>query len=177
MKSEDSQVKSGSLFSERTGNAPPAQLVRLTPAVYAAILAHGEETYPDECCGALLGHFSPEGWRIEAAVRAGNARADSAHNRYQIAPDDLVKIEREARRMHLEIAGFYHSHPDHPAHWSPTDLEEAHWLGCCHVITRVVQGKATETNAFLLNGLSEEDKRFEAQTIQVDDERIGPDRK
>ena len=99
MKSEDSQVKSGSLFSERTGNAPPAQLVRLTPAVYAAILAHGEETYPDECCGALLGHFSPEGWRIEAAVRAGNARADSAHNRYQIAPDDLVKIEREARRM------------------------------------------------------------------------------
>jgi proteasome lid subunit RPN8/RPN11 len=176
MKSEDSQAKPGSSFSEHIGERPLARLLRLTPAVYAAIRAHGEETYPDECCGALLGHSTPEGWRIEAAVRVGNARADSAHNRYQIAPADLVKIEREARRLGLEIAGFYHSHPDHPAHWSPTDLEEAHWLGCCHVITCVAQGKATETNSFLLNGLSEEDKRFDPLVIQVDDKSIGPDR-
>ena len=96
-------------------------------------------------------------------------RTDSAHNRYQIAPAELVKIEREARRRGLDIAGFYHSHPDHPAQWSPTDFEEAHWIGCCYVITAVTQGKATVTNSFFLAGAREEDKRFEQQTIEVTD--------
>jgi proteasome lid subunit RPN8/RPN11 len=144
---------------------------------YDAIRAHGEETYPHECCGALLGRFSPkdatgndpDGWVVEAAVRAGNTRTDSAHNRYQIAPAELVKIEREARKRGLDIAGFYHSHPDHPAQWSPTDFEEAHWIGCCYVITAVTQGKATMTNSFFLAGSREEDKRFEQQTIQITD--------
>jgi proteasome lid subunit RPN8/RPN11 len=104
-----------------------------------------------------------------AAVRAGNIRTDSAHNRYQIAPVELVKVEREARRQGLEIAGFYHSHPDHPAQWSLTDLEEAHWLGCSYVITAVARGKATETNSFLLTGNTEEDKRFEPQAVEVID--------
>ena len=148
-------------------------VLRLTGALYDEIRAHGEETYPHECCGALLGKSTTDGWQIEAAVRAGNTRTDSAHNRYQIAPDDLVKIEREARRMHLEIAGFYHSHPDHPAQWSATDFAEAHWLGSSYVITSVAEGKATVTNSFLLAGASEEEKRFEQETIQVDDEIIG----
>jgi proteasome lid subunit RPN8/RPN11 len=146
----------------------------LPRSVYDAVRAHGEQTYPHECCGALLGRFSPadearneSGWLVEAAVPAGNTRTDSAHNRYQIAPVELVRIEREARGRGLDIAGFYHSHPDHPAQWSPTDFAEAHWLGCCYVITSVIQGSATTTNAFLLAGLTEEDKRFEQQTIQV----------
>jgi proteasome lid subunit RPN8/RPN11 len=78
-----------------------------------------------------------------------------------------VKIERDARRQGLGIAGFYHSHPDHPAQWSSTDLAEAHWLGCSYVITAVAQGKATVTNSFQLAGASEEDKRFEPETILV----------
>jgi hypothetical protein len=65
------------------------------------------------------GPLTAEGWQVEAAVKAGNTRTDSAHNRYQIAPIELVKIERDARRQGLGIAGFYHSHPDHPAQWSP----------------------------------------------------------
>jgi proteasome lid subunit RPN8/RPN11 len=149
--------------------------LRLPGSIYEAIRAHGEETYPHECCGALLGRFVAAdpaasdacGWVVEAAVRAGNTRTDSAHNRYQIAPIELVKIEREARGRGLDIAGFYHSHPDHPAQWSPTDFEEAHWLGCCYVITAVAQGKAAVTNSFFLAGEREEEKRFEQQTIEV----------
>ena len=87
----------------------------------------------------------------------------------------MVRIEFDARRQGLDIAGFYHSHPDHPAQWSATDLEDAHWLGCCYVITSVAQGKATVTNAFLLAGTVEEDKHFEPQTILVDELGIGPD--
>jgi len=149
-------------------------VLRLTRSIYNAIRAHGEETYPYECCGALIGKPTPEGWQVEAAVRAGNTRTDSAHNRYSIAPVELVRIEREARKQGLGIAGFYHSHPDHHAHWSLTDLSEAHWLGCCYVITSVAQGKATVTNSFVLAGAGEEDKRFEQDTIVVDGEGIGP---
>jgi proteasome lid subunit RPN8/RPN11 len=144
--------------------------LRMPLAVYAEMRLHGEQTYPHECCGVLLGHPAPEGWRVESAVRAGNTRTDSAHNRYQISPLELVRIEREARRQGLEIAGFYHSHPDHPAQWSPTDFAEAHWIGCSYVITQVAHGKAAVTNAFLLAGTTEEEKRFDPQAIAIDDD-------
>ena len=138
-------------------------------AVYDSIRAHGEETYPDECCGALLGDSTPEGWRIEGAVRAGNTRSDSARNRYNIAPLELVRIERDARRQGLDIAGFYHSHPDHPAQWSAADFEEAHWVGCCYLITEVAHGKAAATNSFLLTGSTEEEKQFVHEPILLED--------
>jgi len=136
--------------------------------MYEAIRAHGEETYPHECCGALLGRHGEDGWQVVDAIKAGNTRTDSAHNRYNIAPIELVRIQRSAREKGLEIAGFYHSHPDHPAQWSPTDFAEAHWLGCSYVITSVAKGKATVTNSFLLAGKTEEDKRFEQETIHVE---------
>jgi proteasome lid subunit RPN8/RPN11 len=143
--------------------------LHLSKSVFDAIQAHGEETYPHECCGVLLGQPSAEGWRVEVAVRAGNTRTDSAHNRYHIAPIELVKIQREAARQGLDIAGFYHSHPDHPAQWSPTDFAEAHWIGCSYVITEVARGKAAVTNSFLLAGTTEDDKRFENETIELED--------
>lgn len=141
----------------------------MTRAVYGSIRAHGEETYPHECCGALIGESTPEGWRVTGAMRAGNTRTDSAHNRYSIAPLELVQIEREARRQRLEIAGFYHSHPDHPAQWSATDFAEAHWLGCVYLITEVAQGKVSVTNSFLLAGATEEEKQFVQESILLED--------
>ncbi len=156
----DAQASAGS--SEAT-----TPLLRLPRAVFQDLRAHGEETWPRECCGALLGKPGPEGWRIEALVRATNARIDFA--RYEIAPAELVGIAQEARSRGLEIAGFYHSHPDHPAQWSATDLAEAHWLGASYVITEVAKGKAAATRAWLLTGTSEEDKRFEAQEIRIED--------
>lgn len=142
-------------------------ILQLKTELYQAIRAHGEETYPHECCGALLGKPGEQGWVVADAVRAGNTRTDSAHNRYHIAPIELVRIQHSAREKGLEIAGFYHSHPDHPAQWSQTDFAEAHWLGCSYVITAVTKGKATVTNSFLLAGTTEEDKRFEQETIRV----------
>ena len=143
--------------------------LRLPQAVYDQVRAHGQQTYPHECCGALLGLPTPGGWQVHSAIAAGNTRTDSAHNRYHIAPLELVRIEREARRQGLDIAGFYHSHPDNPAQWSNTDFAEAHWLGCSYVITEVAHGKAAVTNSFLLAGVTEEDKWFELQTIVVEE--------
>jgi proteasome lid subunit RPN8/RPN11 len=138
---------------------------------YDAMRAHGEETYPHECCGVLLGQ-SAEGTNgvengVEEVVRAANTRSDAAHNRYNISPVELIRIQRQARERGRDIVGFYHSHPDHPAQWSRTDFAEAHWIGCSYVITSVQSGRAEATNAFLLAGTSEENKQFEDQQISI----------
>ncbi len=79
-----------------------------------------------------------------------------------------MRIQRQGRDRGLDIVGFYHSHPDHPARWSQTDLAEAHWIGCSYVIISVEQGKAAQTNSFLLTGSVEEDKRFVDEEIRVE---------
>jgi proteasome lid subunit RPN8/RPN11 len=142
-------------------------MLKLNEQTYDAVRRHGEETYPHECCGVLLGRSLDDVNVVEDAIRAGNTRTDSAHNRYHIAPHELVKIQREGRKRGLDIVGFYHSHPDHPAQWSQTDFAEAHWLGCSYVITAVEKGVAEQTNSFLLTGTSEDDKSFVNQTVEV----------
>jgi proteasome lid subunit RPN8/RPN11 len=135
---------------------------------YDAIRHHGEETYPNECCGVLLGRFEDDGTRVvTSTARCGNTRTDSAHNRYNIDPRELVKIQREGRERGEDIVGFYHSHPDHPARWSKTDFAEAHWLGCSYVITSVEKGKAVITNSFELAGSDENDKQLLDETVKV----------
>jgi len=143
-------------------------MLHLSYSDYAALRAHGEETYPHECCGVLLGNSVPDGNHVRQIVRAGNTRTDRAHDRYNIAPEELIRIQRRARTLGLDIVGFYHSHPDCPAQWSQTDFAEAHWVGCSYVITRVDQGKAADTNSFLLTGTSEEDKNFLDEPIEIE---------
>ena len=141
----------------------------LNSQLYDQLRRHGEETYPHECCGVLLGRTEDGQKQVHEIVRCGNTRTDSPHNRYNIDPQELVRISRQARERELDILGFYHSHPDHPAHWSRTDLEEAHWLGCSYVITQVAHGQATETNSFVLLGEDEEQKRFEDEPLTISD--------
>ncbi|SEF99253.1 Proteasome lid subunit RPN8/RPN11, contains Jab1/MPN metalloenzyme (JAMM) motif [Bryocella elongata] len=152
--------------------------LHIPQSLYDQLRAHGEETYPNECCGIMLGKASAhsetgedESLSVQQLIRAGNTRTDSAHNRYHIAPQELLKAQREARNAGLDIVGFYHSHPDHPAQWSITDFNEAHWFGCAYVITSVdgdkTTGTAQITNSFLLTGSTEEDKTFASQSIEV----------
>ena len=143
-------------------------MLRISRIDYEALRRHGEETYPQECCGVLLGRFQDDGTRlVTSTARCGNTRTDSAHNRYNIDPRELVRIQRVGRERGEDIVGFYHSHPDHPAQWSPTDFAEAHWIGCSYVITSVEKGKAAITNSFELAGSDESDKRFVEEQIEV----------
>jgi proteasome lid subunit RPN8/RPN11 len=143
-------------------------MLKLSRSDYHGLRQHGEETYPHECCGVLLGRFGDDGTRVvTSTARAGNTRTDSARNRYNIDPRELIRIQREGRERNEDIVGFYHSHPDHPAQWSSTDLAEAHWFGCSYVITGVEQGKAAITNAFELMGSDEADKRLVDETVVV----------
>ena len=132
------------------------------------IRRHGEDTYPYECCGVLLGVMDGETREVRTTVRCGNTRIDSPRNRYNIDPRELVRVQREARERELDIIGFYHSHPDHPARWSPTDFQEAHWIGCSYVITSVDKGTAMLTNSFALTGTTEDDKALVDEAVVVE---------
>ena len=143
-------------------------MLKLASKDYEALRKHGEETYPHECCGVLLGRFDDDGSRIvTSTARCGNTRTDSPQNRYNIDPRELVRIQREGRERGEDIVGFYHSHPDHPARWSPTDFAEAHWIGCSYVITSVDKGKAAITNSFELSGSDESNKQLVDEKIEV----------
>jgi proteasome lid subunit RPN8/RPN11 len=142
-------------------------MLKISQSDVLSLRQHGEQTYPHECCGVLLGRFEDDGARtVTRVVRCGNTRDDSPHNRYQIDPRELVRIQREGRERGEDIVGFYHSHPDHPPQWSSTDLAEAHWFGCSYVITSVEKGRAAVTNSFMLEGNDETDKRLMNEVIE-----------
>jgi proteasome lid subunit RPN8/RPN11 len=116
----------------------------------------------------LLWKFNDDGSKTVARIaRCGNTRNDSPQNRYNIDPKELIRIQREGRERGEDIVGFYHSHPDHPAQWSSTDLAEAHWFGCSYVITSVEKGTAVITNSFELVGMDEADKKLLAERADV----------
>jgi proteasome lid subunit RPN8/RPN11 len=143
--------------------------LRIARTVSTVIHSHGEHTYPHECCGILLGRNAHESLCIVASAEARNLRTDSLQNRYLISPAELIRIQHNAELQNFCVAGFYHSHPNHPAYWSSVDFERAYWLGHYYLITSIGRGKAGETRAFLLTGTCEEDKRFEEQRIEIFD--------
>jgi proteasome lid subunit RPN8/RPN11 len=141
--------------------------LRIQKTLFEQLRQHGEETYPHECCGVLVGEFGESDDRaVVSVVKCGNTRTDSPQNRYLISPAELVRIQREAALAGRNIVGFYHSHPDCAARASSTDLAEAHWTGCSYVITSVENRKAGVTNSFLLRG-SEEAKHFDDELIEL----------
>lgn len=143
-------------------------MLKISTSDYQAIRRHGEETYPSECCGILLGSFETETRIVRSVIACENTCTLSPQSRYDIDPRELIRAQREAHASGHEIVGFYHSHPDHPPQWSPTDLEEAHWIGCSYVITTVKDGKAAVSNSFVLAGKLEEDKAFAPEQLVVE---------
>ena len=127
---------------------------------------HGEEAYPRECCGVLVGELASSGGTVRDVIPCGNICTESPEKRYRISPADLIRIQREARLMGHVIVGFYHSHPDRPAQWSSTDLAEAYWSGCSYVSISVQRGRAVVTSSFVLRG-AEELKHFEDEAIEA----------
>ena len=111
-----------------------------------AIRTHGAEGYPNEICGIMLG---PRGdGTVTEIKRARNIVVERARDRYEIDPRDQIRIEREADAAGLDIVGYYHSHPDHPAQASRFDTERA-WAGYVYVIVAVHQGRPVDANAFV----------------------------
>ena len=119
------------------------------------IRAHGAETYPNECCGALLGRDSdaarPEAAReVLALFPLVNRRDDAPRNRFSVTAEDVLDADRTAQRQGLEVIGWYHSHPDHPARPSQYDQDHA-WPWYSYVIVSVHNGAPQEMTSWRLN--------------------------
>lgn len=122
-----------------TTKSTRAGMTRIDGAALALIRAHGGETYPHECCGALFGR-ADEG-TIERAMALPNTTEEGPRRRFMIRPADYRVAEREAAAAGLELVGFYHSHPDHPARPSQHDLDHA-WPNMHYLIVSVHSGHA-----------------------------------
>ena len=114
-------------------------------AQLSAIREHGEQDYPYECCGLLLGKFGSDGAKsVVETFPISNAREDSAkRNRFLITPEELLRGEGYARSKQLDVVGFYHSHPESPAVPSQYDLEHA-WPTYSYIIVSVMSEKAVD---------------------------------
>jgi proteasome lid subunit RPN8/RPN11 len=143
-------------------------MLTLPRALADAMRRHAERDYPDECCGVLLGRIGEEEREVVEARACANLRAGESRGRerYAIAPEELIAAQREARGRGLVIAGFYHSHPDHPAEPSAADTAEAYWVGSVYVIVSVSAGAAGELAAYLLEAANGE-RRFVPEAVIV----------
>jgi proteasome lid subunit RPN8/RPN11 len=121
------------------------QQLTLHTGVAGAIRRHGEETYPHECCGALLG----AGDRVQSVVALPNTTEEGPRRRFLVRPSDYRLAEQRAGELGAELLGFYHSHPDHPARPSQFDLDHA-WPTFAYIIVAVATGRARDMTVWFL---------------------------
>ena len=133
---------------------------RLDPGVASAIRRHGEETFPHECCGALIGRDDG----VVAAVPLPNTTEEGPRRRFLVRPSDYRMAEQKATELGSELLGFYHSHPDHPARPSQFDLDHA-WPNFAYVIVSVMSGAARDMTVWYLQ---DDRSRFDEGTLNGD---------
>jgi proteasome lid subunit RPN8/RPN11 len=119
--------------------------LHLEPGVTAAITRHGSETYPDECCGALIGRNGV----VQSTFALPNVTDEGPRRRFRISPDDYRASEKRAAESGAELLGFYHSHPDHPARPSQYDLDHA-WPFFSYIIVAVRGGVPEDMTSWRL---------------------------
>jgi proteasome lid subunit RPN8/RPN11 len=125
------------------------------------IRAHGAETYPHECCGALLGRDN-DPREVLGLFPLVNRRDDSPHNRFSVTAEDVLDAEKAAREKGIDVVGWYHSHPDHPARPSQYDRDHA-WPWYSYIIVSVAEGKPQDMTSWRLN-----DDRAEFSPEEID---------
>ncbi len=136
--------------------------VALTRDIFEQIITHAKESYPDECCGILIGS-TMKGKKILYVHKAENTNTERSNDRYIISPTEIFMMDKEARGQGLEIVGFYHSHPDHPNRPSETDREwgQPHYS---YIIVSVQNGTEAEAKCW---SFDDEDAPFKEEKIDV----------
>ena len=115
---------------------------------WAKMLAHARSTYPNECCGAMLGAVDDGTKTVKLAIEMENAFGGEQGSRYELRPEDLLRADREARRQGMDLIGIFHSHPDCDAYFSDTDLKNScPWYS--FVVLSIKDGKFDHAASFL----------------------------
>ena len=138
--------------------------MKIPRALAESLHAHAREGYPFEICGVLLGR----GATVSHVERVVNRETESPRVRYQIAPEDLIRIQRAARERGLDIVGYYHSHPDHPARPSETDRKiaaEGLSDGVVHMVFGVEKGERAIPSAWIFR---EARQAFDDEPLEIE---------
>ncbi len=136
-------------------------MIKINEGLINQIRKHGEQTYNEECCGAILGEMNDGVYSVNQLIQFGNEKDENRQRRYLITPEQYRDSEKQAREDNLELLGFYHSHPDHPAKPSQFDTDHAlPWF--IYIIVSVQKGKAEDLTAWVLQ---EDREKFEEQEI------------
>ena len=124
-------------------------ILKITAEVERLIRLEGEASYPNECCGVMVGKLEGGQKLVNAIYPQRNERDDSPKNRFLISPDLVRDAELRAMREGVDVLGYYHSHPDHPAKPSQFDQDHA-WPWYSYVIVSIQQGKSTDLTSWQL---------------------------
>ncbi len=141
-------------------------VVHLSAAAQGRLRDFGEAAYPNEGCGVMIGRLEGDAVTIDAVTSGRNLVTDRSHDRYLLDPGDIVAAERNARERGLDIVGFWHTHPDHPAWPSQFDADHA-WTDYVYVICRVAAGTCELINAFSLPAMGEPFAQVEMTTADA----------
>jgi proteasome lid subunit RPN8/RPN11 len=125
-------------------------MIRIEPEAWAAMVAHAQQAYPNECCGAMIGTNGDGDKRVRVAMPLENAFEGVQATRYELRPQDLLAAEKAARERQMDVIGIYHSHPDCEAYFSETDLKNScPWYS--FVVLSIQDGEFHHANSWLPN--------------------------
>jgi proteasome lid subunit RPN8/RPN11 len=125
-------------------------MIRVAGEPWREMVAHARATYPNECCGAMLGRVDGAEKEVLTAMRLENSSTGSQAARYELRPEDLLAADKEARRQGLDLVGIYHSHPDCGAYFSETDLKNScPWYS--FIVLSIQKGEFDHANSWLPN--------------------------
>ena len=125
-------------------------MIQIQPEAWQIMVSHAQATYPNECCGAMLGTIDGDTKTVKVGVVIENAFTGVQHERYELRPEDLLKADREARSRGMDLIGIFHSHPDCDAYFSETDLKNScPWYS--FVVLSIYKGQFHHANSFLPN--------------------------
>jgi proteasome lid subunit RPN8/RPN11 len=125
-------------------------MIRVDPEPWATMGAHARASFPDECCGAMLGSTDGGTKIVRQAIALENAFEGAQATRYELRPADLLAADKAARERHMDLIGIYHSHPDCDAYFSATDLKNScPWYS--FVVLSIQKGEFHHANCFLPN--------------------------
>ncbi len=123
-------------------------MIEIESRPWQTMVLHAERTYPNECCGAMLGRIKEEKKVVTEAIPLENAYSGGQAERYELRPEDLLRADREARARGLDLIGIFHSHPDCDAYFSETDLKNScPWYS--FVVLSIQRSKFDHANSFL----------------------------
>jgi proteasome lid subunit RPN8/RPN11 len=136
--------------------------LKISDGLVKRIEAHGVETFPYECCGALLGRDDGHGREVTELFALSNRRDDSPRNRFEITPEDVLLAERTAQEKKIDLVGWYHSHPNAPARPSEYDREHA-WPWYSYIIVSIRDGEPKEMTSWRL---TDDRAAYDAEAIE-----------